>query len=100
MSMTSHARLRHFKQRPADPVAVADANLAVGQAVHGEMFAELPEGEVTSLQLTLPVVISIHRVDKNGALFSAMTVQIALCAPVRTIYPTPYVFSIPRPTPR
>src|SRR5262249_19322063 len=77
-TVAGHARLGDFKQRPADPIAVADADLAVGQAFHSEVLSELPEGEVTSLQLTLPVAIRIHLVDEDGALFSTVTVQITL----------------------
>ena len=73
-TVARHARLGDFEERPADPIAVADADFAVGQAVHGEVLSELPEGEIISLQLTLPIVIRIHLVDKNGALLSTVTV--------------------------
>src|SRR5262249_15359707 len=81
-AVAGHARLRHFKERPADMVTVADADLAVGQALNGKVLSELPEGEIASLQLALPVVIRIHLVDKNGAMLSTMTVQIALCVAI------------------
>jgi hypothetical protein len=74
--------LGDFEQRPADPIAVADADLAVGQAFHGEVLSELPEAEITPLQFTLPIVIRIHLVDKNGALLSTVTVEVTLCVTI------------------
>src|SRR6516165_8423084 len=45
-TVAGHTRLGDFKQRPADAVAVADADLAVGQAFHSEVLSKLPEGEI------------------------------------------------------
>ena len=49
------ARLRHFEQRAADPVPVADAHLGVGQAVDREILAKLPVNEVVAAKLSLPI---------------------------------------------
>jgi hypothetical protein len=81
-AVAGHTRLRHFKQRPTDPIAVANADLAIGQPLHGEIFSELPKGEIAPIQFTLPVVIRIHLVDKHGAVLSTVTGQITLCVAI------------------
>ena len=43
-AVARHARLGDLEQRPADAVAVADADLVVGEALDGEVLAELAEG--------------------------------------------------------
>jgi hypothetical protein len=63
-------RLRNFEQSAADAIAIADADLAVGEAFHREVLSELPECEIGSLQFTLPIVIGIHLVDKHSPVFS------------------------------
>jgi hypothetical protein len=69
-------------QRPADPIAIADTDLALGQALYGEVFSELPEGEIAPLQFTLRVVIRIHLVDKHSVVLSTVTDQITLCGAI------------------
>jgi hypothetical protein len=44
--VAGHTRLRYFKQRAANSITVADAHLAVWQALNYEVFAELPKGKV------------------------------------------------------
>jgi hypothetical protein len=41
-AVAGHTRLCDFKQRPADPVAVADVDLAIGETLNGEVFSECP----------------------------------------------------------
>ncbi len=77
-AVASHPRLRDFEQRSADPVAVADRDLAVGQPLHGQIFSELPECEIASLQLLFPVTIGIHLIDKHSAVFPTVTGQVTL----------------------
>jgi hypothetical protein len=72
-AVAGHTRLRNFEQSAADAIAIADANLAVGQTFHREVLSELPECEIASLQFTLPVVIAIYLVDKHRAVFSTVT---------------------------
>jgi hypothetical protein len=76
--VAGHTRLGDFEQRPADPVAVSDANLTVSKALDSEVFAELPECEIAPLQFALPVAIRIHLVDKHGSLLATVTGQITL----------------------
>jgi nicotinamide riboside kinase len=72
-AVAGHTRLRNFEQSAADAIAIADADLAVGEAFHREVLSELPECEIGSLQFTLPIVIGIHLVDKHSPVFSTVT---------------------------
>ena len=81
-AVAGHTRLRDFEHSAADAIAIADADLAVGQAFHREVLSELPECEIGSLQFTLPVVIGIHLVDKHSPVFSTVTGQITLCVTI------------------
>ena len=76
------ARLRHLEQRAADPVAVADADLGVGQALDGEILAELAVNEVVAAKLSLPVAIGLDLIDEDRAMLAAMAGEIALAIPV------------------
>src|SRR5271154_4854245 len=62
-----------------DQIAIADADLAVGEAFHREVLCELPECQIGSLQFTLPIVIGIHLVDKHSPVFSTVTGESTLC---------------------
>src|SRR5262249_6657963 len=42
------SRLRHFEQRAANPITVANADLIVRQSLHREVLAELSKHEVLS----------------------------------------------------
>src|SRR5262245_52661315 len=53
-AIAGHARLRHFEQGAADPIAVANADGIVRQPFDGEVFPELAVGEVAPAQLLLP----------------------------------------------
>jgi hypothetical protein len=70
--------LGDFKQRSANPVAIANADLTVGQSLYREVFAELPEGEIVPIQFTFPVAIRLDLVDKHRALLASVTGQIPL----------------------
>ena len=66
----------------ADPVAVADADHVVGQALDGEVLPELPGDEVVAPQLALPVAVGIELVDEHRAHLAAVPAQIALAIAV------------------
>ena len=66
----------------ADPVAVPDAHLVVGQAVDGQVLPELAVAEVVAPEVLLPVLVGLDLVDQHGALLAAMPVQVALAVPV------------------
>ena len=70
------------KQRGADPVAVADADLVVAQPLDGEVLAELPVDEVVSSELALPVAVGLDLVDEDRSLLAAVPGEIALAVAV------------------
>jgi hypothetical protein len=76
--IAGHSRLRYLEQRTADPVAVADRNLTIGQALYGKVLSELPEREIISLQLTFPESVRIHLINKYRTVLSTVTRQVAL----------------------
>jgi hypothetical protein len=77
-AVAGHTRLGDFEQRAADPVTITDQYLAVRQAFHGEVFAELTEGKILAFELVLPVAVRIHLIDKDSAMLSAVSGQITL----------------------
>ncbi|GAA1205107.1 hypothetical protein GCM10009608_46690 [Pseudonocardia alaniniphila] len=61
----------------ADPVPLSDTHLVVGQAVDGEVLAELAEAEIGWSEVLLPVLIGLDPVDQHGPLLAAVTVGVA-----------------------
>jgi hypothetical protein len=57
---------------------VAYADFVVGKAVDSEILPKLSEGEIVACEEALPIAVGFGLVDKNGALFSAMTGEISL----------------------
>jgi hypothetical protein len=77
-AIARYARLRHFKYRITNGVAIANSDLVVRESLNGEVFSELAEDEIFASQKTFPVVIGIHLINKNGALLPTMAGEIAL----------------------
>src|SRR6476659_11012389 len=80
--VAGHPGLRHFEQRAANPITVANADLVVRQSLDREVLAELAEHEVPSAEFPFPIAIGINLVDENGAVLASMTVQISLAIAV------------------
>jgi hypothetical protein len=72
-AIAGHTRLGDFKQRSANPVAIADADLTVSQSLYREVFAELPECEIVPIQFTFPIAVRLDLVDKHCALLAPVT---------------------------
>jgi hypothetical protein len=70
--------LRYFKEHCADSIAVADTHFIVGQSLNRKIFAELPEREILTAQLTFPVLVGIDLIDQNCSVLAAMPGEIAL----------------------
>ena len=81
-AVTGDARLRDFEQRSADAVAVADADLVVGETLDGEVLADLALGEVVALELALPVAVRVDLVDEHGAVLAAVGKAVGLVVAV------------------
>ena len=77
-AVAGDAWLSDLEDRGADPVAVADTDVCVGQSFDGEVLAELPVHEVVPAELALPVFVRVDLVDKNGALLAAVPGEIPL----------------------
>src|SRR5262249_2671677 len=58
-----------------------------GQAVDGEVLSELSKGEVSAMELLLPVVVGIELVDKHCSLLTSMTSHIPLRVAVDVQHP-------------
>jgi hypothetical protein len=86
-TVACHTRLRHLKQRIADPVTVADAYGMVVQSFDREVLAELSVNEAGPLQVLLPIAIRFDLVDQYGSLLTPMSGQVTLTIS-RQIQPT------------
>src|SRR5205814_3602707 len=76
-------RLADLELGGADAVPVADADLVVGQALDGEVLAELAVPEVVPVQVPLPVPVRVELVHQDGALFAAVAGEVALAVAVQ-----------------
>ena len=72
------ARLRHFEERIADPVMIANAHFGIRQSFDRKILAELAINKVVATELVLPVTIRFDLIDKDCSVFAAMPRQIAL----------------------
>jgi hypothetical protein len=77
-AVARYPRLRHFKYRIANAVAIADADFVIGKSVYREVFSELAEDKVIPSEKVFPVVIGVHLINKNGTLLSTMAGEVAL----------------------
>src|SRR4051794_32622682 len=77
-----NAGLGDFELGLADPVAVTDADVAIGEAADGEVFAELPRLQVVAVQVVPPVVIRLGLVNHDGALLPAVPGEVTLTVAV------------------
>ena len=77
-AIARHARLRHFKYRITNTVAIANADLVIRKSLDGEVFSELAETKIVAAQKALPVMVRIHLVDEYGAVLPSVTGEIGL----------------------
>src|SRR5208283_3949792 len=56
----------YFKERCADPIAVADAHFVVGQSLNRKILAELSERKILVAQLAFPVFVGIDLIDQTA----------------------------------
>ena len=77
-AIAGDSRLRHFKQRAADPVAIADADLIISKALDCQILAELTILEVVTLEVHLPVTIGVELIDHHSTVLSTVARDVAL----------------------
>ena len=82
-AIAGDARLRYFKQRAADPVAISDADLVIAKAIDCQVLAELAILEVVTLEVRLPVAIGVELIDHHSTVLSAVACEIALTIAVK-----------------
>jgi len=63
-------------------VAIADADLVVGEPRHGEVLSEVPGLQVVATQVGLPEVVRLGLVHHDGALFATVAGEVALAVAV------------------
>src|SRR5580698_7728774 len=81
-SIACDARLRHFKERAADPVTISDADLVIGKTIDGQVLPELAILEVVTLEVCLPVTIGVELINHHSTVLSAVACEIALTVSV------------------
>jgi hypothetical protein len=86
-AIAGYARLRHFKQRAADPVAISDADLVIRKAIDCQVLAELTILGVVTLELHLPVTIGVELIYHHSPMLSAVTCEVALTVTVEVETP-------------
>ena len=74
--------LADFEERRADPVAVTDADVVVGEPFDGEVLTELPVGEVVAAEELLPVAVGLDLVDEHRPVDAAVSSEVALAVAV------------------
>ena len=52
-----------------------------GRSLYGEVFSELTESEIVAAQKAFPVTVRVHLVDEYGAVFPAVTHEMACASP-------------------
>jgi len=87
-AVTGNTRLCNFEESASNPVAISNADFVVGQALHREVFAELPIGEIRSAELAFPVPVSTELINHHCPLFTAMSAEIPL--PIAVNVEPPY----------
>ena len=70
--------LRYLQYSTTDAVSITNADLMIRKSFDSEVFSELAEGKVIPSENAFPVVIRVHLINKNRALLSTMTGEIAL----------------------
>jgi hypothetical protein len=66
----------------ADPEAIADADLVIGEALHCEVLAEVPGHEIRPRKIARPVAVGFELVDHERTLLAAMAAEVALAVTI------------------
>jgi hypothetical protein len=77
-SKARNAGLRHFEERIADSIPITDTDIIIGKSVYREVFPKLTHDEVVAMKLLGPVMVRGHLIHKDRAVFSTMSLKVAL----------------------
>ena len=75
-------RLSRLEQRIADAVAIADADVVVGEPLDSEVLTELAVAEIVTSELALPVAVRVDLVHEDSAMLAAMRKPVCLVVAV------------------
>ena len=81
-AVTGDSRLSDLEYRLADLVAITDADLVVGQAVHRQVLAEVSRPQVVPVEFLGPVPVRVELIDQDRAVLPAVPTQIPLAVAV------------------
>jgi hypothetical protein len=81
-AVTGHSWLRHFEERPANSIAISDADLVIRQALDGEILSKLPVLEVMPLKVLFPMAVRANLVDHHCAMLPAMARKVSLAVTI------------------
>src|SRR5438309_5114830 len=76
------AWLADLDYRAADPEAIADADLVIGEALHCEVLAEISGHEIRPPKIPRPVPVGIELVYYERTLLAAMAAQVPLAVAI------------------
>src|SRR6516162_4321356 len=62
----------------ADPEAIADADLTIGETLHCEVLAEVTEHEIRPPKIARPVAVGFELVYQERTLLAAMSAEVRL----------------------
>ena len=66
----------------ADPEAIADADLVIGEALHREVLAEISRHEIRPPKILRPVAVGFELVDHDRTLLAAMALEVSLAVAI------------------
>ena len=66
----------------ADPEAIANADLVIGEALHGEVLAKVPVHEIRPTKIARPVTVGSELVDHERTLLAAMGPEVRLAVTI------------------
>ena len=77
------ARLADLDDDIADPEAIADADLGIGEALHCEVLAEVSVHEIRSAKIARPVAVGFELVYQERTLLAAMGAEVRLAVAIK-----------------
>jgi hypothetical protein len=81
-AIAADPRLGELELGLTDAIAVADADLVVGQAIDGEVLADLTVAQAVATEVLLPMSVGLELVHQDGSLLATVAVQAALSVPI------------------
>ena len=77
-AIASDPRLRHFEQRVANSIAIANADFVIGEAIDGQVFSKLTVLEVLPIKVVFPVSVGFELIHHHRPVLSTMSSEVPL----------------------